>query len=384
MLNEKDRTVLKLIKSALTGECYDLPENFSIAEYMDFASYRQIDALIYYGAVNCGLNSKDPQVRPAFKRVCAGVFVDEMQQEALEKIFAEFDKNDIDYLPLKGINIKKMYPKSDMRAMSDADILIRQEQYEKVPAVMEELGYRFVTESDHEYIWESSAIVVELHKSLIPTYDKKSYEFLKDVWGMAVKGEGNLYKLTKEDEFIHVFTHFAKHYRAGGIGVKHLADLYVFKVAKAGVNKKYIEKSLESMGLLVFYKNVCDAISLAFEGKRSTQQAEFILKTVLNNGTYGLPEKKIIWANVMNKNSRWRRIIHLIFPSRKNLRQKYPILKKWGILLPVIWVVRIFDTLLFNRYKITNQQQKIAYATAERTDDYVKALEFVGFDLSEV
>ena len=40
MLNEKDRTVLKLIKSALTGECYDLPENFSIAEYMDFASYR--------------------------------------------------------------------------------------------------------------------------------------------------------------------------------------------------------------------------------------------------------------------------------------------------------------------------------------------------------
>ena len=52
--------------------------------------------------------------------------------------------------------------------------------------------------------------------------------------------------------------------------------------------------------------------------------------------------------------------------------------------MPVIWVVRIFDTLLFNRYKITNQQQNIAYATAERTEDYVKALEFVGFDLSEV
>lgn len=384
MLTVKDRTVLNLIKSALTGEVYVLPEDFNITEYMDFASHRQIDAIIYYGAVNCGINPKDPQVRPAFKRTCGGVFIDEMQQEALKNIFAAFDKNGIDYMPLKGINLKKMYPKSDMRTMSDADILIRIEQYKKIENTMQELGYNFVTESDHEYIWENSSLVVELHKSLIPSYDKKLYEFFKNVWDKAERCEGGLHKLNKNDEFIHIFTHFAKHYRSGGIGIKHLTDLYVFKNSESDLDEKYIEKSLASMGLLEFYKNVCDAVTLAFDGKGNTQKAEFVLKTVLNSGTYGVPEKKNIWANVMNKNSKFRRIIRLTFPPRKNLQQKYPVLKKCGILLPVMWVVRIFDTILFNRHKIKNQQQKIAYATLERTDDYIKALEYVGFDLTEV
>lgn len=383
MLNEKDRTVLKLIKSALTGEKFDLPEDFSIADYMQYASYRQIDALIYYGAVNCGLNSKDPQVRPAFKRVCAGVFIDEMQQDALKKIYAEFDKSGIDYMTLKGINLKEIYPKCDMRTMSDADILIKAEQYKNIPAVMEELGYRFVTESDHEYIWENSSLVVELHKSLIPTYDGKLHDFFKKPWDMAVLKENNHYVLNTNDEFVHIFTHFAKHYRAGGIGVKHLTDLYVFK-QKYLVDEAYVKQALKKIGVLEFYKNITDAINFAFLDEKLTEKAEFLLKTVLNSGTYGVPEKKNVWASVMNKNSKFRRIIRLAFPPRKNLKQKYPVLEKCGVLLPVMWVVRIFDTLLFKRYKIKNQQQKISYATAERTDDYIRALEYVGFDMSEV
>ncbi len=383
MLNEKDRTVLKLIKSALTGERYDLPENFSIADYMQYASHRQIDALIYYGAVNCGLNSRDTAVRPAFKRVCAGVFIDEMQQDALKKIYAEFDKDGIDYMTLKGINLKDIYPKRDMRTMSDADILIRTEQYESITSAMEELGYCFVNESDHEYIWESSSLVVELHKSLIPTYDGRLYEFFKNPWDMAVLKKNHHYLLNTNDEFVHIFTHFAKHYRAGGIGIKHLTDLYVFK-QKNQVNEEYVESALRKIGVYEFYKNICDAINFAFLDGTLTNKAEFALKTVLNSGTYGLPQKQTLWSNVMNKNSRWRRVLRLIFPPVKAMKQRYPVLKKWAILLPVLWVARIFDTLFFKGYKIKNQRQKITYATAERTDDYIKALEYVGFDMSEV
>ena len=34
-----------------------------------------------------------------------------------------------------------MYPKTEMRVMSDADILIRTEQYDKIRPIMVELGY---------------------------------------------------------------------------------------------------------------------------------------------------------------------------------------------------------------------------------------------------
>ena len=383
MLNEKDRTVLKLIKSALTGEKFDLPEDFSIADYMQYASYRQIDALIYYGAVNCGLNSREAAARPAFKRVCAGVFIDEMQQDTLKKLYAEFDRNGIDYMTLKGINLKDIYPKRDMRAMSDADILIKFEKYNEISSVMEGMGYHFVSESDHEYVWENSSLVVELHKSLIPSYAGKLYEFFKNPWGMAVLKEGHHYLLNTNDEFVHIFTHFAKHYRAGGIGIKHLTDLYVFK-QQFKLDETYLWQAFKKIGVLEFYKNVCDAINFAFFDGKLTEKAEFVLKTVLNSGTYGVPEKKNVWASVKNKNSKFRRIIRLAFPPRKNLKQGYPVLEKCGVLLPFVWIIRIFDTLFFKSYKIKNQRQQIAYATAERTEDYIKALEYVGFDMSEV
>lgn len=391
MLNEKDRTVLKLIKSALTGEKFDLPEDFSIADYMQYASYRQIDALIYYGAVNCGLNSRDAAVRPAFKRVCAGVFVDEMQQDALKKLYAEFDKNGIDYMTLKGINLKEIYPKRDMRTMSDADILIREKQYKKIEGTMKELGYEFLYESDHELVWESSALVVELHKCLIPSNNKKAHEFFKNVWEMVEIDEKGRYRLKKEDEFIHLFTHFAKHYRGGGIGIKHLTDLWVFKQTNPNLDEKYIIASLGEMGIGEFYKNVNSALNAAFSDEALTDKAVFVLKNVLNSGAYGLTEYKNLYTNTLYikegdtaKKAILKRKIRLIFPTYTAMRQKYSILQKWSVLLPIMWFVRIFDTLLFKSYKIKNQKQKFTHATAERTDDYVRALEYVGFDMSEV
>ena len=39
--------------------------------------------------------------------------------------FTIAEENGIDYLPLKGYNLKKLYPKPELRTMGDADVLIR-------------------------------------------------------------------------------------------------------------------------------------------------------------------------------------------------------------------------------------------------------------------
>ena len=55
-----------------------------------------------------------------------------MQQLELENVMAHFEKEGIDYVPLKGWIIKNLYPKPDMRSMCDVDILIRDEDKKKI------------------------------------------------------------------------------------------------------------------------------------------------------------------------------------------------------------------------------------------------------------
>ena len=49
-------------------------------------------------------------------------------------------------------------------------------------------------------------------------------------------------EMSAEDEMIYIFTHYAKHYRAAGVGIKHILDLWVYKLYKPE-----LDKSLEAV-----------------------------------------------------------------------------------------------------------------------------------------
>ena len=70
---------------------------------------------------------------------------------------------------LKGCNLKRLYPQPELRLMADADILIRMEQYDQIKSVMQSLGFACERESDHEFIWRTKGLYLELHKRLLPS-----------------------------------------------------------------------------------------------------------------------------------------------------------------------------------------------------------------------
>lgn len=53
-----------------------------------------------------------------------------------------------------------------MRNMCDVDILIHQEEIDKIAPIMEKNGFSFEKDSPHEFIFVSGVVTVELHKSL--------------------------------------------------------------------------------------------------------------------------------------------------------------------------------------------------------------------------
>ena len=181
------RDLFSLIKSALTGTPQPLSKDFDLASVLGTVRKHQIENIVYYGAANCGIPTSTPAMQKLFGVVCSALCLNETQIFESERIFAAFEAKNIDFMPLKGTLLKPLYPKNDMRSMSDVDVLIKLEQYDKIRSVMQSLGFSEKTESDHELIWTSSSFVLELHKRIVPSYNKDFYSYFGDGWQLATK-----------------------------------------------------------------------------------------------------------------------------------------------------------------------------------------------------
>lgn len=383
------KDVFLLIKSALTGQRFELSENFDFSEAAKLSRKHQIENIIYYGTVNCGIPTSNPYMRKLFDFVCAGLYRSEIQAVESARIFAAFEAEKIDYMPLKGTLLKELYPKSDMRCMSDVDVLIKVSQYPKIREIMTSLGYSEKTESDHELIWTSSSMLLELHKRIVPSYNQDFYAYFGDGWQLAHKVEGtkSRYKMTGEDEYIYLFTHFAKHYRDGGIGIKHMIDFHVFFNANRGLNRQYIEKQLDALGLLAFEKNIRKTLSVWFDDEPATAMTELITAVIFDSGTFGTKNAHLLAAATKktkslgsSKKARLSEYMYLIFLPYDGMCEKYPVLERAKILLPFFWIYRLAEAVVKKRKKIKSHREDINLTSDENVSEYGKMLNAVGLD----
>lgn len=390
-MNSQQTGIISIIKSAITGEKCLLPKDFDLESAIKIAKRHQILALFYYGALNCGFSKDLPIMKQLFIDTFNLVSISEQQMYATNKLFARFDENKIDYMPLKGTLLKKMYPLSEMREMGDADILIRTEQYDKIIPIMQSLGFTELLESDHEFVWNKQRIHIELHKRLIPSYNKDYYAYFGDGWslGKPISNDSTHYAMTAEDEFIYLFTHYAKHYRTAGIGIRHIVDLWVYRNNFKNLNKKYLLTEFKKLQLDVFYHNTMRTLDVWFKDLPSDDITQFITNTIFNSGVYGTHEAQLLSDAIIaskqigtTKTARINKVLFLVFLPYKSMCQKYPILKKVSILLPVMWVVRLFDVLLFRRENIKKSNNDLKIMSAKKIENYQQALNFVGLDFN--
>lgn len=388
-MTNQQQGVIALVKSALTGEKFTLPNDFDFSDTVALAKKHGITTMIYYGALKCGIPNNLPEMQELFLLTCQNVAVSEQQYFDIETIFSNFDKQSIEYMPLKGTLLKKMYPKAEMRIMGDADILIKTEQYDRIKPIMEELGYTEKIESDHELTWFKGKMCIELHKRLIPSYNKDYYAYFGDGWQLAKVKDGTRYSMTDEDNMIYLFTHFAKHYRDAGIGIRHIVDLWVYRKAKPYLDENYIKAELKKLQLFDFYVNIIDTLDVWFGEKTPTDITDFITQIIFNSGVYGEAEKHIVSSALKEskkvgsaENVKKEKFLNTLFLPYKNMCLVYPLLKKIPILLPFYWVYRIVKAILFKQGKIKRISNEISSITNDKMNSYQQSLNFVGLDFN--
>ena len=384
-MNEMQSGVLMLVKSALTGKVGVLPAGFSLEQAERMIIKHQIVGLAYEGAIICGVPKSDSVMQRLFQIYYQHTIRDEKQKNALKKLYQAFEENGFDYLPVKGLDMKKLYPNPAMRPMGDADVLIRMEQYEKIRPVMMQLGYQEGEQTGHELIWDCPALHLELHRQLMSSYFPDLQNYYGDGWKYAVLLQGHRHTYAPEDMYLYHFAHLVKHYRRGGIGLRHVLDLWLFRNSNPTINWDYVEQELARLRLQEFHQNICKMVACWFSDGDTDEITEYLTDFFFNSGSWGnkanfrrfigLKDKK---QGVESHKSRFVKAITLIFPGLSAMKLKFPVLDKLPWLLPFMWPVRWVQVLLYRKENITKVRADWKYSSQKEINEYEASLRYVG------
>ncbi len=380
-------SVIALVKSSIDGSAASVSDDINWEEVYSYAKKQTLAPLVYYGIMESGIEIPDAVQKSFDTCLLSHILIDQNQQHELAKILKSFNENSIEHMPIKGAVIRPLYPKSEMRPMGDADILIRLSDKDKVTSIMQELGYALDKESPHEFIFIKDKVCIEIHKCLIPPYSKDYYEYYGDGWQFAKKVDGFRYEMGAEDHFVYLITHFAKHYRAGGIGVLHMVDFWVY-MNRYQLDMDYVKGELEKLSLVKFFDNVMQTVNAWFNGAPHNEMTEFITTNIFNNEIWGTHETHSMASAVkVSKSStvkgiKFKRTMRIVFPKLSSMRYGYPILQKCPLLLPFVWVWRWIDVLLFKRGKLKRRLDEINNTNEQAVLTYQQAINYVGLDFN--
>ena len=380
------RLVAALLKAAVTGEAQPLPPEYSLEEAMNVIRKQGLATLALEGGTLCGISRQEPAMQELFRLYYGILLRSERQMAKVEAVFRTFEENGIDYLPFKGCVMKALYPKPELRVMGDADILIRFAQYPAIRPLMEQLGMEMEVESDCEQIWKCPDLYLELHKCLVQPSHRDYYAYYGDGWSRAAHEQGFRYGFTPEDTYVYLFVHYAKHYRSGGIGCRHVLDIWMYRRAFPNLDRTYVNRELEVLRLKQFHENTLRLLDHWFGNGENDNVVEFMTRRIFSGGAYGNAEDYHVFTELSKtngtkaKNSRLRYARDLLFPPLEQMQKKYPVLEKYPVLLPAGWAVRGGAVLLRHREKLTSAVKVGQQVSDEALNTHQENLRFVGLE----
>lgn len=362
-LNPNEKYIIALLKSILNNNIPpEKPEDVSFEKVYSIAKYHNIANMLFY-AVEKLENKPAPELLKSWREVSYKcVSRDIIQKLELDKLLNSFEKNQIKNIVLKGFELKKLYPKSDMRFMSDIDILISKKDAKKVSLILNGLGYKTIHYGNgkDDVYFKEPIMNIEIHNLLFDPVYKKYNSFFKPLEDMKniLSKTKYQYNFSDEDFFLFLFVHSIKHYLNSGIGVRVTMDIYLYLKAKEKtLNWEYINDSLKKLELLEFFKVFNHFTKTWFEDEEESEIDIEIGKYIFNSGTYGNDKNNRLNSlfSVKENNiekSKMKSIFSLLFPSLEVMQVSYPTLKKFPFLLPFFFVIRGLKIILFRRDRL--------------------------------
>lgn len=359
---------LSVVSAALTGNPLPpKPDNVDFADVYRLAARNAVQGLFYLAFSPL----KDDVPEPIFVRLEKAYQLECMRETAqqvfLEELRADFTAAGMDFMLLKGTHLKALYPQPEMRFMVDMDVLVREHSIETAKEILLKKGLELHFDNGKDIVFQKKPfLTVELHRSLFQE-EYFMYPYFSAAWERTERADGTEYKMPSNDLYVYTLAHLAEHYLEAGSCFRPMMDLFLMEKAYADtLDFAYIDKQFSEIGILEFANNVRRLSKAMFE----SAVRDDTLLLMENYIVFGPPVKNAAAASkaATSQKSKARRIFETLFPKYRHMVLKYPILKKAPILLPIFWLIRIFQYTFTKDKRLVAKREQIKNADRKSAD----------------
>ncbi|MCI8495658.1 MAG: nucleotidyltransferase family protein [Lachnospiraceae bacterium] len=373
-MEKKAWTVLYLMACALHGEKPDNSQftEINLNEIYQISKFHGIEAMIFMALEKTEiLADAEPSLVQSWKeakeKAIRKNMLFDMERQQIQE---ELEQAGIWYMPLKGVILQNLYPKYGMRQMVDNDILYDASRQKEVAALMKKRGYARgdTKKTGHDIGYRKEPVYnFEMHTMLIePIESPRWHAYYQGVEDKLLSDEHSHYgrKFSKEDFYLYLTAHTCKHYSGSGIGLRALADTYIY-IRKKGelLDWDYLKRELENLGIQEFEERLRALSFKLFENPENlwnltlTSEEEAMLSYFTESGVHGTLENHVekvlsefqLEENNMGLSGKLRYIRKRLFPDMDWYRKRAPFFAKFWVLIPFFLIYRVIRHLLFYR-----------------------------------
>lgn len=313
----------------------------------------------------------------------------DVEREAIQDFF---EKNNIWYMLLKGMVIRKYYPAPELREMADNDILFDNKYSKEVYEFMTARGYKCddYNKGYHDEYLKPPAYNFEMHRQLVSSKERpKWYEYYKDVKSILIKdtnenretaansesnNTSNQFYFSDNDFYVYFIVHTYKHFLNSGMGLRTVLDVYLYvSNLQEKLDFDYIEEQLKKLDAYDFEQTFRSMAFKMFDENLEDRKwwdlfdvkEQEMLSYVLDAGTYGNLENSVAHKMGYTKGEKKKTsdkakyIFRRLFPSMDTIEEFFPFFYKHKWAIPFLYIYRIGKIPFTRRKKVAGELKEV-------------------------
>lgn len=352
----------QVLRDYLRGDPTEAPEGVDLKQVCDWALKHKLGGIFF--AQCAPLLRREPALFTALNKEFGGAVSHSLSLQAdTKELLGLLDRAEIPYSLVKGPLVAAHYPDPELRTMGDVDLLVRQQDAERIRDCLTPHGFVNTKWAESEWDYHRSSSIFELHSFLIrvrPEDETPWHRFFNAYLQYASPAQGSELSLDWNFHFLYLIAHISVHMRWAGIGFRQFYDLSVLmRRCPERFDWAWIRARAEEMDFFLFVKN-CLSLCQQWFGvpspygtdSPSPELAASVTEKIFKDGVFGFQneENKLDLVARARRNgpkfmplAKAKALGHFLFPPYRELilSSKYSYLRGKPHLLPLAWVRRM-------------------------------------------
>lgn len=280
----------------------------------------------------------------------------EFKQDAIDYMIKILADAGIKHTIIKGGAIRSLYPVPSVRTSGDTDVVISQDDLEKVSDLLQSNGFELVTLQSKQVVlnYNNQEFQFKTFFDSLVDYQYSDYEM--------ESSNGYTYYLKPLECLHYIILHLLKHLKGSGFGFRQLMDVdVVLRAYNIDLNKflsMFNDYGLtKSASVILALTRSLFNTPIDFNYTIDNDLYDKLLSNIISGGVFGFKNADIGTVRLVNSGSKGKAILNMLFPSKEYIYTQYLYANKHHILLPIAYLHRFFMAL-FKRRKSNSKYLK--------------------------